>query len=88
LKILQEKQAHYRCSRKHQTALNVNFNISAKEASNTTVQRSQVQRKDDDSITTWEKDKELWHFDSSRTLMIWWEFQSVLLNNCWFHAEE
>jgi len=52
LKILQEKQAHCRCLRKHQTALNVNFNVSAKEALNTTVQRSQVQRKDDDSVTT------------------------------------
>jgi len=52
LKILQEKQAHYRCSREHQTTLNVNFNVSAKEALNTTVQRSQVQRKDDDNTTT------------------------------------
>jgi len=52
LKILQEKQAHCRHSRKHQTVLNVNFNISAKEALNTTVQRSQVQRKDDDNATT------------------------------------
>jgi len=30
----------------------VNFNVSAKEALNTTVQRSQVQRKDDDSVIT------------------------------------
>jgi len=52
----------------------VNFNVSAKEASNTTVQRSQVQKQDDDSVTIWEKDKELWHFDSSRTLTIWWHF--------------
>jgi len=52
LKILQEKQAHHRCLREHQTALNVNFNVSAKEASNTTVQCSQVQRKDDDNATT------------------------------------
>ncbi len=35
----------------------MNFNVSAKEASNTTVQRSQVQKQDDDSTTTWEKDK-------------------------------
>ncbi len=62
--------------------LNVNFNVSAKEALNTTVQHSQVQRKDDDNATTWEKDKKLWHFDSSRTLMIWWEFESILLSNC------
>ncbi len=48
----------------------MNFNVSAKEASNTTVQRSQVQKQNDDNIITWEKDKELWHFDSSRTLMI------------------
>jgi len=52
LKILQKKQAHCKHSREHQTALNVNFNVSAKEASNTTVQRSQVQRKDDDNATT------------------------------------
>ena len=37
----------------------MNFNVSAKETSNTTVQRSQVQKQDDNSITTWEKDKEL-----------------------------
>ncbi len=49
----------------------MNFNVSAKEASNTTVQRSQVQKQDDDNATTWEKDKELWHSDSSRTLTIW-----------------
>jgi len=48
----------------------VNFNVSAKEALNTTVQRSQVQKQDNDSVTTWEKDKKLWHSDSSRTLMI------------------
>ncbi len=48
----------------------MNFNVSAKEASNTTVQRSQVQKQDDDSIITWEKDKKLWHSDSSRILMI------------------
>jgi len=52
LKILQEKQAHCRCSKEHQTALNINLNVSAKEALNITVQRSQVQRKDDDSIIT------------------------------------
>jgi len=52
LKILQEKQAHHKCSREHQTALNVNFNVSAKEASNITVQRSQVQRKDNDNTIT------------------------------------
>jgi len=52
LKILQVKQTHCKCSKEHQTALNVNFNISAKEALNTTVQRSQVQRKDDDNTTT------------------------------------
>jgi len=52
LKILQEKQAHCRHLKEHQTALNVNFNVSAKKALNTTVQHSQVQRKDDDSITT------------------------------------
>jgi len=52
LKILQKKQAHCRCSKEHQTALNVNFNVLAKEALNTTVQRSQVQRKNDDNITT------------------------------------
>ncbi len=45
--------------------MNVNFDVSAKEVLNTTVQRSQVQRKDDDSITTWEKDKELWLFDEN-----------------------
>jgi len=39
--------------------LNVNFNVSAKEALNTTVQHSQVQRKDDDNATTQEKNKEL-----------------------------
>ncbi len=48
----------------------MNFNVSAKKASNTTVQRSQVQKQDDDSITTWEKDKKLWHSDFSRTLII------------------
>jgi len=37
----------------------VNFNVSAKEALNTTVQCSQVQKQNDDSTTTWEKDKEL-----------------------------
>ncbi len=37
----------------------MNFNVSAKEVSNTTVQRSQVQKQDDDSTITWEKDKEL-----------------------------
>ena len=47
MKILQEKQAHCKHLREYQTALNVNFNISAKEASNTTVQHSQVQKKDD-----------------------------------------
>jgi len=52
LKILQEKQAHCKHLREHQTALNVNFNISAKEALNITVQRSQVQRKNNDSVTT------------------------------------
>ena len=52
LKILQEKQAYCKCSREHQTALNVNFNVSAKEASNITVQCLQVQRKDDDNTTT------------------------------------
>jgi len=66
----------------------VNFNVSAKEALNTTVQRSQVQKQDDNSVTIWEKDKELWHSDSSRTLMIWWYFQSILLSNCWLHTEE
>ncbi len=66
----------------------MNFNVSAKEASNTTVQRSQVQKQDDDSVTTWEKNKELWHSDSSRTLMIWWYFQSILLSNCQLHVEE
>ncbi len=66
----------------------MNFNVSAKEASNTTVQHLQVQKQDDDNITTWEKDKKLWHSDSSRTLMIWWYFQSILLSNCWLHAEE
>jgi len=29
----------------------MNFNVSVKEVLNTTVQRSQVQRKDDDNIT-------------------------------------
>ncbi len=82
------KQAYCKCSRKHQTTLNVNFNVSAKEALNTIVQCSQVQRKDDDNATTWEKDKELWHFDSSRILIIWWEFQSVLFSNCQLHTEE
>jgi len=52
LKILQEKQTHCKHSREHQTALNVNFNVSAKEALNTTVQHSQVQRKDDNNATT------------------------------------
>jgi len=37
----------------------VNFNVSAKEALNTTVQCSQVQRKDNNNATTEEKDKEL-----------------------------
>ncbi len=59
-----------------------------KKALNTTVQRSQVQKQDDDNAITWEKDKELWHFDSSRTLIIWWHFQSILLSNCWLYAEE
>ena len=49
----------------------MNFNVSAKEVLNITVQRSQVQKQDDDNITTWEKDKKLWHFDSLKTLMIW-----------------
>jgi len=49
----------------------VNFNVSAKEALNTTVQHSQVQKQDNDNVTTWEKNKELWHSDSLRTLMIW-----------------
>ncbi len=66
----------------------MNFNVSTKEASNTTVQRSQIQRKDDDSVTTWEKNKELWHLDSSRTLMIRRKFQNILFNNCWLHTEE
>ncbi len=34
------------------------------------------------------KMKKLWHSDSSRTLMIWWHFQSILLSNCWLHVEE
>ncbi len=33
----------------------MNFNVSAKEALNTTVQCSQVQKQDDNNITTWEK---------------------------------
>ncbi len=66
----------------------MNFNVSAKEALNTTVQHSQVQKQNDDSIITWEKNKELWHFDSSKTLIIWWHFQSILLSNCWLHVEE
>ncbi len=49
----------------------MNFNVSAKEALNTTVQHSQVQKQDNDNVTTWEKNKELWHSDSLRTLMIW-----------------
>ncbi len=48
----------------------MNFNVSAKEALNTTVQCSQVQKQDDDNIITWEKDKKLWHFNSLRILMI------------------
>ena len=48
----------------------MNFNVSAKKVLNTTVQRSQVQKQDDDSIATWEKDKKLWHSDSLRTLTI------------------
>ncbi len=66
----------------------MNFNILTKEALNITIQHSQVQKQDDDNVITWEKDKELWHFDSLRILMIWWDFQSILLNNCWLHAEE
>ena len=66
----------------------MSFNVSAKEALNITVQCSQVQKQNDDNITTWEKNKELWHFDSSRILMIWWNFQSILLSNCWLHAEK
>ncbi len=41
-----------RYSREYKTVWNVNFNILAKEALNTTVQCSQVQKQDDDSITT------------------------------------
>ncbi len=66
----------------------MNFNVSAKEALNTTVQRLQVQKQDDDNTTTWEKDKKLWHSDSLRTLIIWWHFQSILLSNCQLHTEE
>ncbi len=66
----------------------MNFNVSAKEALNTTVQRSQVQKQDDDNITIWEKDKDLWHSDSLRILMIWWHFQSILLSNCQLYTEE
>ena len=64
------KQMLHKHSREHQAALNVNFNVSTKRTSNTTVQCSQVQKQSDDSVTTWEKVKKLWHFDSSRTLMI------------------
>ncbi len=75
-------------SKEYKTVWNVNFNISAKEALNIIIQCSQVQKQDDDSIITWEKNKELWHFSSSRILMIWWYFQSILLSNCQLHAEE
>ena len=75
-------------SRRHKTVWKVNFNVLAKEALNTTVQRSQVQKQDDNNATTWEKDKELWHSDSSRTLTIWWHFQSILLSNYQLHAEK
>ena len=66
----------------------MNFNVSVKKASNTTVQRLQVQKQDDNNIITWEKDKKLWHFNSSRTLTIWWHFQNILLSNCQLHVEE
>ncbi len=49
------KQALCRHSREYKMIWNVNFNISAKEALNTTVQRSQIQKQDDDNATTWEK---------------------------------
>jgi len=37
-------------SKEHKTVWNVNFNVSAKEALNTTVQRSQVQKQDDEKM--------------------------------------
>ncbi len=52
----------------------MNFNISAKEALNITIQCSQAWKQDDDSVIIWEKDKEFWYSDSSRTLIIWWYF--------------
>ncbi len=82
------RQMLHKHSREHQAALNVNFDISTKKTSNTTVQRSQVQKQSDDNATTWEKDKKLWHFDSSRTLMIRRKFQSILFINDWLRAEE
>ena len=37
--------------REYKTVWNVNFNVSAKEALNTTVQRLQVQKQDDNNAT-------------------------------------
>ncbi len=36
--------------KEHKTVWNMNFNVSAKEALNTTVQRSQVQKQDDEKM--------------------------------------
>ncbi len=82
------RQMLHRHSRKHQAASNVNFDVSIKRTSNTTVQRSQVQKQSDDNTTTWEKNKKLWHFDSSRTLMIQRKFQSILFINDRLYTEE
>jgi len=46
------RQMLHKHSREHQAALNVNFDISTKKTSNTTVQRSQVQKQSDDNATT------------------------------------
>ena len=55
----------------------MNFNVSAKEASNTTVQCSQVQKKDDDNAITW--------------FFIFYIFYISLLNACslwlWYYLD-
>ncbi len=57
----------------------MNFNVSAKEALNTVVQRSQVQKQDDDSITTWEKDKK--NYDILILQKLWW-FDDIFKTYC------
>ncbi len=52
LRILQMRQMLHRHSKDHWAALNVNFDVSTKRISNITVQRSQVQKQSDNSVTT------------------------------------